>query len=89
MGSIKSGMRVGFNIKVSAEVQSDVKALTEITRDIFIKQQNHLAVKKSTRVLKWDIRIWHDGDDVVRNLITALFTGKGYRISRIIKRFYK
>lgn len=82
-------MRVGFNIKVSGELQNDTKAVTEITRGILIKQQNHLAIKKSTRVLKWDIKVGYDGDDIVRNLVTVLFTGKGYRIPRIIKRFYK
>lgn len=78
-------MRVGFNIKVSGEIQDDTDAVTEMTRSIFIKQQNHLALKKSMRVLKWDIKIGYDGDDIV----TVLFTGKGYRIPRIIKRFYK
>lgn len=82
-------MRVGFNIKVSGELQNDTKAVTEMTRSVFIKQQNHLAFKKSMRVLKWDIKVGYDGDDIVRNLVTVLFTGKGYRIPRIIKRFYK
>lgn len=82
-------MRVGFNIKVSGELQNDTESVTEITRGILIKQQNHLAIKKSTRVLKWDIKVGYDGDDVVRNLVTVLFIGKGYRIPRIIKRFYK
>jgi hypothetical protein len=89
MGNTKSGMRVGFNIKVSGEIQHDVAIVTEMTRGIFVKQQKHLAFKKSMRVLKWDIKIGYDGDDVVRNLVTVLFTGKGYRISRIIKHFYK
>lgn len=82
-------MKVGFNIKVSAEIQSNVKELTAMTRDIFIKQQNRLAIKKSIRVLSWEMKSGYDGDDFMRNMVTVVFSGKGYRIPRIIKRFYK
>lgn len=89
MGNIRSGMRVGFNVKVLAERQSDIDALKAMTQDIFIKQQNNLALKKSIRVLSWNIKSGYDGDDFVKNMITIVFTGKGYRIPRIIKRLYK
>lgn len=82
-------MRVGFNIKAAGQINNDIDQFKPLLRDMFIKQQNRLAIKKSIRVLKWEKRSGYDGDDFMHNMFTVAFTGKGYRISRIIKRFYK
>lgn len=82
-------MKVGFNIKAAGEINNDIDQFKPLLRDIFIKQQNHIAIKKSIRVLKWEKRVGYDGDDFMRNMFTIAYTGKGYRIPRIIKRLYK
>lgn len=83
-------MRVGFNIKVSGEIaEYDLEASNKIIKDMYRKQRNHLAIKKSIRVLSWNQRSGYDGDDFIKNMFTVHYFGKGYRISRIIKRFYK
>lgn len=89
MGNIKSGMRVGFNIKVAAEMLDNIEDVNALVKDISTKNKKHLAVKKSIRVLNWNQRSGYDGDDFMYNVFTIVYTGKGYRIPRIIKRFYK
>lgn len=67
----------------------NIDELNALVKDISKKNIKHLAIKKSIRVLKWDKRSGYDGDDFMRNMFTIAYTGKGYRIPRIIKRFYK
>lgn len=89
MENIKSGMKVGFNIKVAGEMLDKIEEVKVLVNDISIKNKKHLAIKKSIRVLKWDQRSGYDGDDFMRNVFTIVYTGKGYRIPRIVKRLYK
>ena len=89
MEYIKSGMRVGFNIKVSGEMADNTELAKDTIKDMFIKQRNHFVINKSIRVLNWNQRSGYDGDDIIKNMFTVHYSGKGYRIPRIIKRLFK
>lgn len=78
-------MRVGFKIQVSNELKEDKKLLAELVGTEY-RRQNKALIRKSIRVMSWDLRSGYDGDDFMQNMTTMLFTGKGYKIPRIIKK---
>lgn len=78
-------MRVGFSFKGTNDLQQDVEAMTCLIKDAAKKNIIRLLKKKSIRVLKWNMQTGLHGDDFIQNTFTVLFTGKGYKIPRIIK----
>lgn len=78
-------MKVGFRIQVSNDLKDDKPLLAEAIGAEY-RRQNRALIRRSIRVLGWDLKTGYDGDDFMRNMTTMLFTGKGYKISRIIKK---
>lgn len=92
MGGIKSGHKAGIHLQISQELidpKNEGARLVSVIKEGFEKERRRLLIKKSIRVLNWTMKHGHNGDDFVRNMYTVVFTGKGYKVPRIVKRLFK
>lgn len=81
-----SGQKAGILLQYSEDLIKSANDITAFIRNDFERQKRKLLIKDSIRVLKWNMRHGHNGDDFVRNLYSIVFTGKGYKVSRIVKK---
>lgn len=88
MGNIKHrrGTKTAILLQYPEELIKSANDITDFIRKDFESQKRKLLVKDSIRVLKWCMTHGYNGDDFVQNLYSVVFTGKGYKVSRIIKK---
>jgi hypothetical protein len=90
MGNIKTrvgshGMKAGILLQYSEDQIKLADDITHFVRKEFDKEKRKLLIKDSVRVLKWSMRHGHNGDDFINNLYSIVFTGRSYKVPRIVK----
>lgn len=81
-----SGQKAGILLQYSEDLINSANDLTTFIRKDFDRERRKLLIKDSIRVLKWTMRHGLNGDDFVSNLYSIIFTGKGYKVPRIVKK---
>ena len=78
-------MKVGFHIQVSESLLEDREVLSNILREQSTSEIHRLIKRKSIKVNTWRMQMGRISDDFIRSMVTFVFTGKAYKIPRIIK----
>jgi hypothetical protein len=93
---MKSGLKAAVLLQYSQELQEELQLLNKTMNDLtnlvrkgFETQKRKLLLKDSIRVLNWYMKRGHSADDFTQNMYSVVFTGKGYKVPRIVKRLFK
>jgi hypothetical protein len=79
-------MKAGILLRYSPELLIVKEDLKQKIENDFKKEQRKLIIKDSIRVLKWDRREGYDADDFMLNMFSVVYTGRCYKIPRIVKK---
>jgi hypothetical protein len=82
MGNTKAGIL----IHVDRRLIDSTRDIVAIVRKDFESHKRNLLIKESVRVLKWNMQHGLNGDDFIKNMYSVVFTGKSYKVPRIIKK---
>jgi hypothetical protein len=93
---MKSGMKAAIHLQYSQDLVDSIKESIEATQKLhdlikegFNRERRRLLSKQSLKVLEWNMAHGYNGDDFVKNMYSIVFTGRAYKIPRIVKRLFK
>jgi len=82
----KGRRKAGILLRYSQELLSEPEAFKQKVKTDFEREQRKLINKDSIRVLTWDRREGYNADDFVQNMFCVMYTGRCYKIPRIVKK---
>jgi hypothetical protein len=87
MKNIWHGRRkAGVLLRYGQELLTEPEGFRQKVKNDFEREYRKLINKDSIRVLNWDRREGYNGDDFMQNMFSILYTGRCYKIPRIVKK---
>jgi hypothetical protein len=86
MNKWKGRRKAAIMLQYSQELLRDSPELDKVIKKDFEREKRKLIARDSIRVLEWRTNQGYNADDFMQNMFSILFTGRCYKIPRIVKK---
>lgn len=82
----KGKRKAAILLQYSQQILNENSEFGKVIIKDFEREKRKLFIRDSIRVLEWRMNQGYNADDFAQNMFSVLYTGRCYKISRIVKK---